>query len=660
MVAKKYHKLFLVLALLIPSALNAQSGFGKSIHQLQSEQNKGTVSPKAPVTAYAALDRSKSPRISKTVFAYDPYWVAETYVHYDLITHLACFDAEVESTGAVTNLNNFPAAWSSAINLAHQNGVKVGLCATNFSGTEQAALLASASRRTAAVRNLVGLVRGAACEGVNIDFEGLPSSQKQNYVKFIHELADSFHAWDPQSHVSLAVPAVDWSGAYDYDSLAIYSDGLFIMAYDYFWSGSSATGPVSPLDGYSYDVNWTIHDYAVYSGYRRDKLLCGFPYYGYEWPCVSASPGAATTGNGSAVLFSKAETLAYDYGRQWNSASSTPWYCYGSYTQCWFDDEVSLGYKYQTVWDSGLAGTGMWALCYDGSREELWTALRTSFNLPADTLINSNLESFFMDTAAVPSQNRLVPYGWLEGDNATADTASDFVHGGTRALRHRVNSQGKDTPYLSYIFQDVSVSPGSTYLLEGWGRKNDGAGNVMRIRVQWHDAKHAIIAQDTTAALSADNASYVLLTTGNIIAPAGAVFARVKLNIWADSANGYWDRWDDISFKSVAGVQGSECSERITALKLEQNFPNPFSGRTEIRYRAPGGSKVSLRIYNVTGQVVRELTPPSLPSPRGEGREGSIVWDGRDDGGRPVAGGIYICRLQSGGQVASRKMVYVR
>jgi spore germination protein YaaH len=659
MVAKKYYFPFLAIALFFLAKISAIAQLEpvKSIHQLQSRQFKGIASTKSPAVAYVPLDRSKSPRVAKTVFAYDPYWVSETYVHYDLITHLACFDAEVESTGAVTNLNNFPTAWSAAIGLAHKNGVKVVLCATNFSGTEQAALLASTSRRTNAVKNLITMVRDAACEGVNIDFEGLPSSQKQNYVKFIHELSDSFHAWDPQSHVSLATPAVDWSGAYDYDSLAIYSDGLFIMAYDYFWSGSTATGPVSPLDGYSYDVNWTIHDYAVYSGYRRDKLLCGFPYYGYEWPCVSSSPGAATTGNGSAVLFSKAETLAYDYGRQWNSTSFTPWYCYGSYTQCWFDDEVSLGYKYQTVWDSSLAGTGMWALSYDGSREELWTALRTNFNIPADTLSNSNVETFFRDTAAVPSQNRLIPYGWLEGDNAVADTASDFVHGGTRALRHRVNSQGKATPYLSYIFQDVSVSPGSTYLLEGWGRKNDGAGNVMRIRVQWFDAKHAVIAQDTTAALTADNASYVYLTTGNITAPAGAAFARVKLNIWADSVNGYWDRWDDISFKSVTGVQGIDDRERMTVLKLEQNHPNPFSDGTEIRYQIPSVSKISLKIYNLAGQVVKTLTPPFIP-PRGG--EGSVTWDGRGDSGNRVAGGIYICRLQAGGQAVSRKLVYVR
>jgi len=49
--------------------------------------------------------------------------------------------------------------------------------------------------------------------------------------------------------VTLATPAVDWSSAWDFNALATESDGLFIMGYDYYWKGSSTTGPVSPLKG---------------------------------------------------------------------------------------------------------------------------------------------------------------------------------------------------------------------------------------------------------------------------------------------------------------------------------------------------------------------------------------------------------------------------
>ncbi|HTY08475.1 MAG TPA: glycosyl hydrolase family 18 protein, partial [Candidatus Edwardsbacteria bacterium] len=432
---KKAPVLFLFPMVLMAIAAQAQQHQG--IHQVQSEQYRGVKGDKGAEQPIIPLSKAKSPKVSKVVYGYDPSWTADTYLHYDLLTHLACFSGDMHWNGSVST-GGFPGSWSATINLAHKNGVKVTFCTTCFNSDTIASVLSSAAYRTNAARNLVSMVRNANCDGVNLDFEGLPVAQKQNLVKFVHELADSFHSWNPQSHVSLATPAVDWSGAWDYDSLAIYSDGLFIMAYDYFYGGSGTTGPVSPLDGYAHDVLWTIHDYVTYSGNRRSKILTGFPYYGYDWPCGSASPGASTTGSGTAVLFDSAEVRSYRYGRQWSSASSTPWYWYGSYRQCWFDDEVSLGDKYGAVWDSSLAGTGMWALAYDGDRHELWDALRASFNIPNDTTVNSGMETVFLDTAAVPTADSVRPAGWLEGANCIAVTATDYVHAGSRALKHCV------------------------------------------------------------------------------------------------------------------------------------------------------------------------------------------------------------------------------
>lgn len=655
---------YLLIAFLLAQTASGQ-GPGddgpKSIHQLQNMQFQAMEGDKGPARYIAPLDRAKSPRVAKTVFGYDPYWTSDTYLHYDLITHLACFSVGVNADGSLDNSHNFPSLWSPTINLAHKNGVKVVLCATCFSSTTISSILSSAANRTNAVKNLVNMVRGANCEGVNIDFEGLPSAQKQNMVRFVAELSDSFHSWNPSSHVSLATPAVDWSGAWDYDSLAIYSDGLFIMAYDYFWSGSSTTGPVSPLDGYSRDVLWTIHDYVYYSGGRREKLICGLPYYGYDWPCTGNAPGATTTGSGTAVLFRNAADSALKYGRQWHAPSSTPWYCYGSYRQCWYDDEVSLLCKYDAVWDSSLCGTGMWALSYDGSRHELWDALRWAFNVPHDSLLNGGMEQVFLDTAAVPTADSVRPKEWLEGQYALAVTASDYVHSGSRALKHYPKSWGKDPPYTSTLFQDVYVQPNTAYQLSLWARKNDGAGNTMRARLAWLDNKHNEISEDTTAALTSDSAGYKFLTTGVVTSPASAAIARIKLNIWATSATPYWDRWDDVAFGPVAGVAaGPATRPGVRELRLFPNFPNPFYGVTTIRYQLADDGPVSLMIYNLAGQCVRTLTPPSPPLEGRDSGVGSATWDGRDEKGARVAAGVYICRLEAGGESRAIRLMLVK
>ena len=74
-------------------------------------------------------------------------------------------------------------------------------------------------------------------------------------------MTQSFHQNIPGSEVTIAMPAVDWNNAWDYNALASISDGLFIMGYGYHWSGSSNSGPNSPLTGPGYTITWTVIDY---------------------------------------------------------------------------------------------------------------------------------------------------------------------------------------------------------------------------------------------------------------------------------------------------------------------------------------------------------------------------------------------------------------
>ena len=159
------------------------------------------------------------------------------------------------------------------------------LTVTLFNSNAISSLLSNANYRQNLITTLVNSVSSAGADGVNIDFEGLPSSQKENMVQFITDLKAAFDSAIPESQVTLATPAVDWSSAWDYDQLAINSDGLMIMAYDYHWTNSPTTGPVSPFTGWgTYNVTWTVNDYMTWSGGLNDKLILGCPYYGYDWP----------------------------------------------------------------------------------------------------------------------------------------------------------------------------------------------------------------------------------------------------------------------------------------------------------------------------------------------------------------------------------------
>ena len=83
--------------------------------------------------------------------------------------------------------------------------------------------------------------------------------------------------------------------------------------------------------------------------------------------------------------------------------------------------------------------------------------------------------------------------------------------------------------------------------------------------------------------------------------------------------------------------------------------PNPTNGSTTIRFLLPRPEKVSLRVYDVSGRLVRKLAEGKFAS--GESR---FDWDGQSDGGLPVSGGVYFVRLQAGDQARTERLVLVR
>jgi hypothetical protein len=94
----------------------------------------------------------------------------------------------------------------------------------------------------------------------------------------------------------------------------------------------------------------------------------------------------------------------------------------------------------------------------------------------------------------------------------------------------------------------------------------------------------------------------------------------------------------------LVGV-GERRSEREivpTEFVLEQNYPNPFNPQTTISYSLPANSHVSLKIYSVTGQLVRTL----YDGERAVGRH-TMVWDGMNDRGNSIGSGVYFYRLQA-------------
>jgi predicted SnoaL-like aldol condensation-catalyzing enzyme len=100
----------------------------------------------------------------------------------------------------------------------------------------------------------------------------------------------------------------------------------------------------------------------------------------------------------------------------------------------------------------------------------------------------------------------------------------------------------------------------------------------------------------------------------------------------------------------------SDTPEFLDAFSLQQNAPNPFNPATEISFVVPaGGASVSLRIYDVSGSLVRTLVD-------GHAAAGphTVRWQGRDDRGQPVASGTYFYQLTAPSFSEMKKMVLLK
>jgi hypothetical protein len=92
------------------------------------------------------------------------------------------------------------------------------------------------------------------------------------------------------------------------------------------------------------------------------------------------------------------------------------------------------------------------------------------------------------------------------------------------------------------------------------------------------------------------------------------------------------------------------------AFALRQNVPNPFNPSTSIGFELPKPAAVTLTIFDLAGREVRMLAERELFV---AGRH-ALSWDGRDGAGTMLSTGIYLYRIEAGGQRAIRKMTLLK
>ena len=404
--------------------------------------------------------------LRREVLGFLPYWKLDastrSAMRLDLVSTIAYFSIGVQSNGYLARgTASAPTAgwsgWTSAamterINAAHARGVRVvptiTMMAWNYNYTAMTTLLNSTANRARLVGEVVTMVRDRRVDGVNIDFEPVPSSLRSQFTAFVREVKAGLVKARVGSYVTVdtMAGAATWSTGYDVVGLtaAGAADALMVMAYDFHYAGSSRAGGVAPIDS---DRIFASAD-AMRDHLARvapGKLIWGVPYYGRAWNTTSAALNATVRSPAESVAFSYywndggtpagGKVLAARYGRRWDATGQVPWFAFwdsgsSGYRQGYYEDPASLRVKYDHVLKNDLAGIGIWHLGMDNGVSDLWNVLEDRFSKVQVRLAGADR----YQTAAAMSRSSFgsgVPVAYV----ATGSSFPDALAGGPAAAR---------------------------------------------------------------------------------------------------------------------------------------------------------------------------------------------------------------------------------
>lgn len=98
----------------------------------------------------------------------------------------------------------------------------------------------------------------------------------------------------------------------------------------------------------------------------------------------------------------------------------------------------------------------------------------------------------------------------------------------------------------------------------------------------------------------------------------------------------------------------------VIETKLLPNYPNPFNPETWIPYQLAETADVSMKIYDVSGRLVRTIPVGFKPIGYYLTRERAAYWDGRNEAGEPVSSGVYFLQFVAGDFTATQRVVIVK
>ena len=257
---------------------------------------------------------------------------------------------------------------ASYVNKAHERNMEVWAVLDNFNAEEISTyeVMSYLGKRQILIKNLMSEITDYGIDGINLDFELVPSEAVPHYVEFIRELSIECR----KAGIVLSVDNYPPQGGNDYNlkEQGICADYVVIMSYDEHWGSGGVAGSVASIGFVEQAIQMVLSDVSA------DKIINGIPFYTRVWKSKGGDVTSEALGMGQAKDF----IAKYDVSTVWDEETCQNYgekEMNGTLYQIWLEDEESIGTKLNIMKKYGVAGVAEWQLGMED--KAIWSTIDT-------------------------------------------------------------------------------------------------------------------------------------------------------------------------------------------------------------------------------------------------------------------------------------------
>ena len=250
---------------------------------------------------------------------------------------------------------------------AHNAGVKIwGVWTDVDNEVDLSPILHTFDSRQQFIGNMISMTKEAGLDGINLDFEKIPSDAGSDWAEFLRELSVATHKEGIVLSVDNYAPTAS-TIHYNRGVQGKVCDYIIVMGYDEHWASGGVAGSVASIGFVENGITNTID-----SGVPAEKIINAVPFYTRVWKTKDSTVTADTMGMASTAAWCE----EYGVELNWNDEACQKYgekEMNGTLYQVWLEDAQSLEAKLSVMDAHGCAGVAEWKLGFD--TREAWDVI---------------------------------------------------------------------------------------------------------------------------------------------------------------------------------------------------------------------------------------------------------------------------------------------